>query len=214
MLTLRFNIGCTPEQAFTIIRLRPFVSVEDLNAKLGQGRKKIGPAGISPRMFEDCQAIFEGYGEVDSILEDCEQIGADLRAAIATWTTPSVVGKGKAKEEALMDSVEDGALSIVSLSPSKNQKPKDYLLTQPTLLSDTVQLKDYQLLGVNWLHLLYRSNLSCILADEMGMCPLLCCFTHINGPLRSGLGKTIQVISFFALLKERGHEGPHLVVVP
>lgn len=30
----------------------------------------------------------------------------------------------------------------------------------------------------------------------------------------TGLGKTIQVISFFAYLKERGNNGPHLVVVP
>lgn len=30
----------------------------------------------------------------------------------------------------------------------------------------------------------------------------------------SGLGKTIQVISFFAQLKEKGNKGPHLVVVP
>ena len=29
-----------------------------------------------------------------------------------------------------------------------------------------------------------------------------------------GLGKTIQVISFFAHLKEKGSKGPHLVVVP
>ena len=34
--------------------------------------------------------------------------------------------------------------------------------------ADTVTLKEYQLLGVNWLNLLYRSNLSSILADEMG----------------------------------------------
>jgi SWI/SNF-related matrix-associated actin-dependent regulator 1 of chromatin subfamily A len=178
--TNSFPTGCSPEQANAIIRLRPFASADDLNIKLGQGRKKMGPTGISPRMFEDCQAIFEGYGEVDSILEDCEQIGADLRAAIATWTTtPAEAGKGKAKEEevlsSLADGVEDGALSFVSFSPSRNQKPKDYLLTQPTLLSETVQLKDYQLLGVNWLHLLYRSNLSCILADEMGMYSLPSC---------------------------------------
>ena len=29
-----------------------------------------------------------------------------------------------------------------------------------------------------------------------------------------GLGKTVQVISFFAHLKERGRNGPHLIVVP
>ncbi|EJU04472.1 hypothetical protein DACRYDRAFT_20994 [Dacryopinax primogenitus] len=57
-------------------------------------------------------------------------------------------------------------------------------------------LKDYQLYGLSWLYLLYRKDLSCILADEMG------------------LGKTIQVIAFYALLKERGVAGRHLIIVP
>jgi SWI/SNF-related matrix-associated actin-dependent regulator 1 of chromatin subfamily A len=35
---------------------------------------------------------------------------------------------------------------------------------------------------------------------------------HLRGCL--GLGKTVQVISLFALLKERGIKGPHLIVVP
>ena len=30
----------------------------------------------------------------------------------------------------------------------------------------------------------------------------------------TGLGKTIQVISFLAYLKEMGNKGPHLIVVP
>ncbi|RDB24951.1 ATP-dependent helicase fft2 [Hypsizygus marmoreus] len=192
--------GCTPEQADTIIQFRPFESINDLNNKLGQGKKKAGPAGISPRVFDDCSTIFEGYSTVDRILEDCEKIGATLRAEIASWTSAPTAAKGKAKEacvtESLSDDIADGALHLTSLAPLKEQKPKDYLVAQPSLLSETVQLKEYQLLGVNWLNLLYRNNLSCILADEMG------------------LGKTIQVISFFAYLKERGNKGPHLVVVP
>lgn len=170
-------VGCTPEQANTIIELRPFLDVDDLNSKLGQGKKKSGPAGISPRMFEDCTAIFKGYGTVDTILEDCERIGSTLRTAIAAWTSAGQAGKGKTREGGpslgsspapVLDETDDGALSLRSLTPLK-QKPKDYLVTQPALLSDNVQLKEYQLLGVNWLNLLYRSNLSCILADEMGM---------------------------------------------
>lgn len=35
-----------------------------------------------------------------------------------------------------------------------------------------------------------------------------CCTSWI------GLGKTVQVISFLALLRERGNKGPHLIVVP
>jgi SWI/SNF-related matrix-associated actin-dependent regulator of chromatin subfamily A containing DEAD/H box 1 len=169
--------GCTPEQAKAIIELRPFDSVLDLNNKLGQGKKKAGPSGISPRIFEDCIAIFSGYGEVDSILEDCEHIGASLRVAIDSWTDVKE-GKGKVGDisngirdttASLGGDIEDGALSLVSVPVSKDSKPKDYLVTQPSLLSEDVQLKDYQLLGVNWLNLLHRRKLSCILADEMGM---------------------------------------------
>ncbi|KAG6832596.1 hypothetical protein H0H92_014432 [Tricholoma furcatifolium] len=171
--------GCTLQQAQAIIELRPFDSVEDLNAKLGQGKKKAGPAGISPRMFEECQKIFNEYNTVDDILKDCEDIGTELRTAIASWSS-SASGKGKAKEVLPAASTpteqNDGALNLVSLgSHQDHNKPGNYLVEQPSLVSKTVQLKEYQLLG---------------------------------------LGKTIQVISFFAYLKEKGNKGPHLVVVP
>ncbi|KAF8973224.1 SNF2 family N-terminal domain-containing protein [Flammula alnicola] len=179
--------GCTAEQAKTIIRFRPFESAEDIRNKLGHGKKKAGPTGLSPRMFEDCTEMLKGYGAVDSVLEDCERIGSGLRATIASWST---------NDAEPADNAEDGAFSLASLAQLKKHKAQNYLTTQPKLLPEDVSLKEYQLLGVNWLNLLYRSNLSCILADEMG------------------LGKTIQVISFLAHLKEQGKKGPHLIVVP
>lgn len=147
------KLGCTSDQAQAIISLRPFTSGDDIRSKLGQGKKKA--TGISPRMFEECTEMFKGYGSVDNVLEDCERIGCSLRAVIDSWN-PS--------EDAQPS--EDGTLSLLSLGSLKSQK--NYLSSQPGLLSDTVTLKEYQLLGVNWLNLLYHSNLSCILADEMG----------------------------------------------
>ena len=164
--------GCTPEQANAIINLRPFASVDDLNVKLGQGKKKAGPAGISPRLFEECVEIFSGYGAVDSILEECEAIGARLRASIASWGISTTASKGKGRANPLStvpDIVEDGSISLRTTTNIKPDKAKDHLTKQPAILSSNVQLKAYQLLGVNWLNLLYRSNLSCILADEMGL---------------------------------------------
>ena len=164
-------VGCTPEQANKIIELRPFTSVDDLNAKLGQGRKKAGPAGISPRMFEDSAAIFEGYGRVDSILEDCEGIGAELKKEIASWTrTKSVKGKQREIVQASRDTsvaTDDGAIALTHVEVPAH-KPKYYMTTQPSLLQPGVTLKEYQMIGVNWLSLLYQKRLSCILADEMG----------------------------------------------
>lgn len=78
-----------------------------------------------------------------------------------------------------------------------------------------------QLLGVNWLNLLYTRGLSCILADEMGEFSVFCfalLACKATDPLitfcATGLGKTIQVIAFLALLKEQRFGGPHLIIVP
>ncbi|KAJ7954418.1 Protein CHROMATIN REMODELING [Quillaja saponaria] len=59
-------------------------------------------------------------------------------------------------------------------------------------------LKPYQLVGVNFLLLLYRKGIGgAILADEMG------------------LGKTIQAITYLTLLKHLNKDpGPHLIVCP
>ncbi|XP_044528989.1 E1A-binding protein p400-like [Gracilinanus agilis] len=57
-------------------------------------------------------------------------------------------------------------------------------------------LREYQKIGLDWLAKLYRKNLNGILADD------------------AGLGKTVQVIAFFAHLAcNEGNWGPHLIVV-
>ncbi|CAI4229134.1 unnamed protein product [Auanema sp. JU1783] len=58
-------------------------------------------------------------------------------------------------------------------------------------------LREYQMVGLDWLVTLYEKNLNGILADEMG------------------LGKTIQTISLLAHLAcTESNWGPHLIVVP
>ena len=58
-------------------------------------------------------------------------------------------------------------------------------------------LREYQIIGLDWLVTLHNKRLNGILADEMG------------------LGKTIQTISLFSyLIGNKGNEGPYLVVVP
>ncbi len=160
-----YRSGCTPDQAQIIIELRPFDSVDDLRDKFGQqGKKKGGTSkGVSSRMFDDCVEIFRGYGAVDDVLAQCERIGGQLSAAIASWSQDT----RKGKEKATSDNVdENGAISLVA--PVSERTSKDFLTEQPNSLSKDVHLKGYQLLGLNWLRLLYRKGRSCILADEMG----------------------------------------------
>ena len=45
---------------------------------------------------------------------------------------------------------------------------KDFLSRQPKAIKEGVTLKEYQLLGLNWLRLMHQLRHSAILADEMG----------------------------------------------
>ena len=74
-------------------------------------------------------------------------------------------------------------------------KETNVTLTQPYLLNN--KLREYQLIGLNWLVALNENKINGILADEMG------------------LGKTIQTIALFAYLAiNKGNWGPHLIIVP
>ncbi|KAF9615301.1 hypothetical protein IFM89_022717 [Coptis chinensis] len=67
---------------------------------------------------------------------------------------------------------------------------------QPSMLRCGI-LRDYQLVGLQWMLSLYNNKLNGILADEMG------------------LGKTVQVMALIAYLMEfKGNFGPHLIIVP
>ena len=57
-------------------------------------------------------------------------------------------------------------------------------------------LRNYQLQGVSYLNFLSEYGFGGILADEMG------------------LGKTLQTLTFLQFMKDRGCEGPNLIVVP
>ncbi|KAL8235815.1 hypothetical protein R6Q59_016896 [Mikania micrantha] len=70
------------------------------------------------------------------------------------------------------------------------------VIRQPSMLRCGT-LRDYQLVGLQWMLSLYNNKLNGILADEMG------------------LGKTVQVMSLIAYLMEfKSNYGPHLIIVP
>lgn len=195
--------NCSAQQAETIIALRPFRDADDIEEKLGSKSAK----GVTPRLFHQCKDLMAGYYEVDEVLARCEKIGRQLSDAMASWlpdasqpvsrlASPAITASVNASVAGSRESTPASTLNLSSIKKGGASTDQFYLEQQPKLLAGGVTLKDYQLVGVNWLNLLYRKKTSCILADEMG------------------LGKTAQVIAFFAHLKELGVRGPHLVVAP
>lgn len=76
----------------------------------------------------------------------------------------------------------------------KNMGAPEHQIELPEHLKQT--LKDYQVIGTQWIYDLYRLHLGGILADDMG------------------LGKTLQVLAFFNQHRLQGNKTTSLVVVP
>ncbi|KAH0608927.1 uncharacterized protein H6S33_001155 [Morchella sextelata] len=177
---------------------------------------------IGDKVVDVCLETWRGYEAVDSLIARVEELGKPIAESIKKWGVDVFGGnsdnpageldmtdiKIDSRAESLKDSAigtptDAGSSDIVMIDDGdevirnkREHQAGQFFKNQPKHLGEGVVLKDYQLVGVNWLSLLYERKLSCILADEMG------------------LGKTCQVISFLAHLLEKGIQGPHLVVVP
>ncbi|KAK4699957.1 hypothetical protein P7C70_g6297, partial [Phenoliferia sp. Uapishka_3] len=194
--------SCTPTQATLVFKLRPFQNPNDFRTRTRKQK------GVGNNMLDNYLDVIAGMGEVDKVLSDCEQIGRELSQIMKIWAqgapkpaAPAAASPGAPTPPpgaAGSAQAADVGLSLVSLAGEEvvqaaeaSQDPfvraafKDYIRTQPEGVPATIVLKDYQMLGLNWLNLLYRR-----------------------------LGKTAQVISLIAHLKSTGEPGPHLVIVP
>lgn len=156
------EIGCNPTQATLTIKLRPFTSANDFRSRTRKQK------GIGNTMMETYLEVIAGMNEVDKVLTECELIGRELSSIMKIWTQGAGAKEG------------DGGLNLVAIPEAMverclregDQRVKDafvgYIRKQPELVPKEIVLKDYQMLGLNWLNLLYRRKTSCILADDMG----------------------------------------------
>ncbi|KAF8469559.1 SNF2 family N-terminal domain-containing protein [Kalaharituber pfeilii] len=206
------DIAATTEEiAQTILRNRPYRNIDVVRAvSIGQTAPKKGKRGgqkraVGDRVVDECIETFRGYEAVDTLIKKCEELGKPLAEAIKGWGVDVTGAASKGELEIVnlnMSSRADSGIGTPAddddddITTHGRHKTGLYMTHQPKNLAPGVTLKDYQLVGINWLNLLYQRKLSCILADEMG------------------LGKTCQVVAFFAHLLSIGEKGPHLVVVP
>lgn len=100
------------------------------------------------------------------------------------------------KFEELMSKCEELSKTIKKEILLLNEHVDQLPVQQPFCVNGSLSLKNYQIVGLNWLALLHQKNLNGILADQMG------------------LGKTIQALTFIGYLLENGHHGPHVIVCP
>ncbi|KAJ5884904.1 hypothetical protein N7495_009414 [Penicillium taxi] len=211
------------ESASVIIAQRPFFSLDEVRAvrapvdesKTAKGKKpRKAPKPIGDKIVDKCIDMWTGYLAIDSLVAQCEAMGKPVAQAMEKWGVnvfgkpdgdfelASLGGSGShdsgiatpsSNRQSLDDSDSDHDGPVTG---SRKQNTQSRFIGQPAIMSNDLVMKDYQIVGLNWLSLLFENDMSCILADDMG------------------LGKTCQVISFLAHLYEKDVKGPHLVVVP
>ena len=116
----------------------------------------------------------------------------------ATWeSVESMTTDDQPEIDSFLDRSQSIAVPHRSATYKRNRGAYVPFQKQPDYLDVGGTLRDYQLLGVNWMAHLWHNNKNGILADEMG------------------LGKTIQTIGFLSyLFNSQNVFGPFLVVVP
>lgn len=209
--------NATVANAELMIASRPFRNLDaarSVAAASLKGGKKSTRAPIGDKIVDTAFDMFSGYEAIDALCAKCEELGKPLAEEMGKWGF-DVFGAAK-RGELEMTSFEDdaesqrdsgigspnsGAASLNGdndddLKTLSSTRKRVNFLKKPALMGEDCVLKDYQVVGLNWLALMYRHKLSGILADEMG------------------LGKTCQVIALLSHLVETGVNGPHLVICP
>jgi len=208
--------GHKEEDIRELFEQRPFASLTairnlhvDSKKPLKEGKKARKPrTTFGERLVDSAEEMWDAYSTIDSVVKKCEDKGRPMVAGMARWGI-NIFGA----------STEDGvdATSLDDSSDASSSRDSGYhtprsdagkpdvrkanrtkLLKQPAIMNDGIELKDYQVVGLNWLNMLWQNKISGILADDMG------------------LGKTCQIIAFLSHLKEQGDSGdaPTLIVVP
>ncbi|KAK5124289.1 hypothetical protein LTR85_001992 [Meristemomyces frigidus] len=200
------ELSALPEDTVSfVLDRRPFASLDAIRTISNVGETKAGKKSksrpIGDRIVDVCAEMWTGYDAVDELVAECEKIAKPIQQTLKGWG----IGNGDGELQLMnLDEAHDSGIGTPASSctddipamGSRPKKPKSRFLGQPDNMSSDIELKDYQLVGLNWLKLLWSKKISCILADDMG------------------LGKTCQVIAFLAQLQKEEVDGVHLVVVP
>ena len=138
----------------------------------------------------------DNSGAGDYHVSEAQQAEQKIQQAIETCKSLSI-----ALERSIGGSSSSTHLSLSRLSDENenNSHKSSSIIRQSDIpnLSRSLVLKDYQVIGINWLYLLNQHRLSGVLADDMG------------------LGKTVQTIAFLALVMARETTPrPNLIIVP
>ncbi|RSL63485.1 hypothetical protein CEP53_004390 [Fusarium sp. AF-6] len=193
--------GMKESQLECMIEKRPFDDLDKARrVTIGKkpGARKASKISIGDNVVDAVGVFLDAVSAIDQVVAKCEADAKAIKGQVDTWDVDTF---GHDKRARRQTSEENLPPTPTSFSTVKYVRPP--IPRQPSFMDGHCEMKPFQLVGLNWMSLLYNFNIGCILADEMG------------------LGKTCQVISLICHLVEdynnnpsRKRPWPNLIVVP
>ncbi|PWA31965.1 hypothetical protein CCH79_00019283 [Gambusia affinis] len=203
------------EETLKLQNVRGMKKLENFKKKEQEKRKWLKAASPEDREYFNCQEelmddLHSQYRLVERIIGHSNQKSAagypdylckwqGLPYSECSWEDGALIAKKFQKcIDDYMGRNQSKTIPSRDLKLMKQRPRFVPMKKQPAYIGgDGLELRDYQLDGLNWMAHSWSKGNSCILADEMG------------------LGKTIQTISFLnCLFHEHQLYGPFLLVVP
>ena len=183
-LELQELSGCSKSQANLVLGLRPFDNFDQLCVILRKTK------GVGEKIVNNYLTTTDAIRAVDMMLKTVDRVREDLVGTLSVWcgeehgplfanatSSNSMEVKEKTEEE---EEDDQPGMELLDINIEKLEETsagrkamEGFIRRQPKNMAPGFQLKGYQLLGINWLALLWRKKLSGILADEV-------CFLNVS----------------------------------
>ena len=172
--------NCSKDNAQLILSKRPYRSLRTVRAVsnsevplASHSRRGNRKRPLGDRLVDICLEVMTGFEAVDRLVERCQVLGDKVKNDMTTWTIKPSQTTDELSittlDDVSSDSKIDSGVGTPRNSPpapsrAKNpadrhfQKPKATFLQQPAIMSPDVTLKGYQLVGLNWLRLLWSKG--------------------------------------------------------
>ncbi|KAM0278366.1 hypothetical protein ACHAQH_005186 [Verticillium albo-atrum] len=181
---------------------RPFHDidqVERVTSTKKSGSRRSNKAAIGELLVEAIMEFTKAVNAIDTVVAECEKKAVRVKNEMSLW---DIDFKGHTRDGTVSQTDSDDLPMTPNSFKGQKYSPPP-IPRQPALMNGHCTMRPFQVYGLNWMSVLYKSGYGCILADEMG------------------LGKTCQVISLMAHLvesydeeKDEKRPWPNLIVVP
>jgi SWI/SNF-related matrix-associated actin-dependent regulator 1 of chromatin subfamily A len=173
--------GGSTEDAALIITKRPFKSlnqvrkISKVNPLAANGKKRGGmKITLGERVVSKAIEIETSMEAVDRVVGQCDKYTRDIQKDMKDWGVSATTGEGldlvSFKEPNKHDSGTGTPTSPANSEKSGKTTSGDKFVKQPANMSSDITMKDYQVVGLNWLNLLWSKqeswskSVGCILA--------------------------------------------------